>query len=687
MLDPEQFKQSMVITGRATRSGGLPPIAPVQPAGVTPESYLAEKQERQQAKAQQVASAPKPAPYSFGGSMMDLAKKTAAIPIAAGKFLSSSEQKYGKILGDSIAANTGTTDSAIENEMKTRDMQMRVADQIAQNRKEGKDVSHLEYLLDKSRATMQTATEEVAQTSEGSTATNEEAIGASIGVGLDLASAGLSRGIVNGGARVFGKEVAGEAAQGVGTGIVKNVLPADKTIGEIAKGTGKAMLKGAGVGSAYGVAQGMQENEDVSGVAGRAAVGGALGAAIPLAAGMISMGKQTLRPSLGAAQKKIAKSYENYFYGGKESTAKLAKKAGENNPIEFLTAKAHSGDPVNLGTRTEGGTLGMGGKTVRDTVEAQAQLSDEASRLKEMTRDAFRVSPERISLAEAEADAIAHAASDAGINKKGDVPAMVKRIRAVFNDMRQSPLYQGGALTLEQVDDLKSGQWEKASRKFINSGQVPIDAEAHYMVGKSLQQSIENKIPEGPVKEINKYIGQHLEAIRQLEKLDGTTATGKVGFGMARATGAIIGGHGGPVSSIAGAQLGQKAAEVASHFNANDPFVMNRLLQEAKKDPEVVTAFAKYLEEAMQSPTVQRNAAGQLENLATKIPGGLAPGVLDLRNTSAIRGGATKLPIQDVDAQRAADWAARQAKQVPPQNPLKKSIPIGGGGIMNKPTP
>jgi hypothetical protein len=221
----------------------------------------------------------------------------------------------------------------------------------------------------------------------------------------------------------------------------------------------------------------------------------------------------------------------------------------------------------------------------------------------------------------------------------------------------------------------------------MQTGVTSADTEAHYLVGKAMQETIENKIPEGPVKELNKYIGQHLEAIRQLENLHGTTASGKMSGYFARSIGAIAGSHAGPGGTIAGAQMGKKVSEIASEFNANNPFVMNTLLQQSKKDPAVVGEFAKYLEHSMTSPTVQTNAAGVLENLATKLPARTSPLVTALPGAAPRTPTApTKLNIRDIDAERAAAWAAKQAKSTPQLVPLKKNIPItpAPGGLMNK---
>ena len=120
---------------------------------------------------QRVPTTPEAPTQGNDWSMEKLFKPTKAI----GNFLSSSEQKAGKIIGDSLA---GVEDQAAQNDANERTMQAKIQHQIALNRQEGKDTSHLEWALSKAMQNFKGAEQQIAEQAPGSLATNEEAAGA-----------------------------------------------------------------------------------------------------------------------------------------------------------------------------------------------------------------------------------------------------------------------------------------------------------------------------------------------------------------------------------------------------------------------------------------------------------------------------------------------------------------------------
>jgi len=543
-------------------------------------------------------------------SMKKLFQPTITAGKAVGNFLSSSEQKAGKIIGDSLA---GVENQAAVNDANERTMQAKLQHQIALNRQEGKDTSHLEWALSKSMQNFKGAEQQIAEQAPGSLATNEEAAGAAGGVALDLATGGL------GGAKT----------------VAKGVVPASRTATEILKETGKAALKGGATGAGYGATAAMQDNESVGGVAGQAALGGILGFAVPALIGTGSAVKQLVSPNADVAIKKYT-DFTNELGQNYQSTRKMTEKAGKfgKDPRALLVEKAKQGSYVPISLK---------GGSYDTTTEAIPKMWQDTNDLLALKRAVNNTNSQRVSLDEARNAVLARIKDTADV---GDYKKVSKMVNAEFNNLASDPRLQTNALTMNDLGDIVSKQWKESSSLFTKTNRPDFASNAHYQIGEAVNDVIDKHSDDIRVKDLNKLIGHHLETIKFLENLNGKAPTGKYfGKKFAQVIGAMAGSHAGPGGMIAGSEMGKRAADLAHAYAGHDPFVGSVLEDIAKANPQIVLQAQEYLEKN----------AGKLSsegaNMVTKLPLKSTKGVLDLSGGKAKVGSGkkTRIRAQDVD--------------------------------------
>lgn len=153
----------------------------------------------------------------------------------------------------------------------------------------------------------------------------------------------------------------------------------------------------------------------------------------------------------------------------------------------------------------------------------------------------------------------------------------------------------GESVVITRLDGEKSAQWGKV--KFDTA--VPkFKRDYHYQMAKSMQEEIEETAKLAgldDVAQLNREIGDQLEAIKFLEGLDGRKVIdGQIGKHFARLTGGMIGASaGGPLGAMFGALGGEVVSRMLASNSIASP--VNRwLIKDLQaRDPE---AYVKVIE-------------------------------------------------------------------------------------------
>lgn len=242
MLTPEQVES-------IRQRRGITPSAPVSSASVS--------QELDTAWGAGPTDTAKKEPTFFDRYMATseaAGKKLGEIGAGAVKAITTSERKFGTTIGETIAAGD-TIEGAQENKMKEQDMLMRVVKQIAENKKEGKDTSHLEWTLFKGTQNNPEIEAQIRAIVPSLDKTTKQVLGEAGGVLGDIVLAG----------GVPGLRPSKIASKGILAGI--------------AEGAKEGAKVGAISGGFYGAAGAAQEDKPIGEIIGGAALGGTIGAA------------------------------------------------------------------------------------------------------------------------------------------------------------------------------------------------------------------------------------------------------------------------------------------------------------------------------------------------------------------------------------------------------------------------
>ena len=547
-------------------------------------------------------------PQTFGEHMLELPKKTLGVFGAVGKALTSSERGLGETIGDVGVATGGVTipftggktigkggatEQASENLRKEQDMQRKVMQQISENKAQGKDTSALEWALMRSKQAP-SIEERVTEQTPSVDKTIGQVAGELGGTALDALAFGT-----------FGKGAdlmkTGKLAKGtpLAKKLLTDIAPKARTPFEIMKQAGKASVVGGGVGYGYDVSIGLQEGEGAG--AALPGFGTVLGAGIPLVAGLVSAGKQIVKPSAEAALRDYKGDLEGIL-GGKESGRKFLDKSAKKgkNPVDVLVHKASLGDQVPIDV-IDG---------VYKTDAGVEKLWRDVDHLDDMLTEGLKGSPERLSLKDLEKQAIKSLHANPDIKAAGTALEAERKARKVFGNLRAS---YGDIVPLDVANQIKSGQWKEARSIFAKT-QPNYAGNTNFQIGQVLKTAIEGKMKDAPVGALNHEIGSLITTAEALGKLNNSVAKGgKIGKYFFRTIGAIAGAKAGPVGTMLGAGAGELAARVAQQIPANNPFRAAVLAKISQGSPKVVREFAEYLarEEAAKAKRLALPAPGQ----------------------------------------------------------------------------
>jgi hypothetical protein len=633
MQDLSSFQQNLVKTGVATSGGYVPPIK--KETQVDALSYF---NTPQAAPSAPQPSEQKPAGFDWGEHWKKLAAPTVGTVKAVGNFLTSAEQETGKILGDTIAANTGVQDTLTQNKLNEMDMINRVREQIAENKTQGKDTSHLDWVLAQAMGGQKTSQQQMSEIAPGSQASNEQALGAVGMMGLDVLSAGT-----------YGSATKGMKAGKLGAEAPTAYKVAEEALTrgpkgfwEMVKGGAKTGMKAAPVGAAYGATGAMQEDGSVGDIATSAAIAGGATFALPVLGSVAQGVRQMIKPTTDRALAKLQPAYENMFGRTQTSRKAQAKSAKFNNdPVDLLMKKAKHGEVIPVKVKE------VGGGQVWDTSEAIEKLQGDVSQLEDnFLNPLLAASPTRVTFDEIRDKATQRLQGTMG--NSSEYGSALAHMNATLDGYSKAPNFQKGALRLDQVNSMKSQEWGKA-RKIFGADRPQFQSNAEYQLGQALKEIVEAGMPnEAGIPELNKFIGHHAATIEQLSKINNSgVGNMKMGKNFMRTVGAIAGGAtGGTPGAIGGAMTGDQISALLGKHAISDPFMAQSLENIQKTNPALIQQLVEYL------PQYADDVAGKV-----KLPAKNNFGVLDLSGGKQTKIGQkpTKVPVQEAGTVVAGD--------------------------------
>lgn len=359
----------------------------------------------------------------------------------------------------------------------------------------------------------------------------------------------------------------------------------------IAKDTAKLMPEGVGFGYGYDVSTGLQEGEGTESL--KPGVMTAIGAALPVAVGGTRLAKNALVPSKAKAIDSLEQTYADLMSGttpGKKKISKIEQKTE-------MMDKAGTTGKTPMRTLAEGGIIPKRSGPKLDTFEQAQEYRGGITYLKDANKQALEevgLSSQLTKLDDLEASAIKYANSQRNIDS-GRAPKMVKEIQKEFDYLREA--YPEGVIPIGKVDEIKSARWDNV---FGNKGLIDADVlkkDSEYAIAKAMQKHIEEiaDVAGNPdVAQLNREIGDRLEAAKFLEDLNGKTIKGgRLLKYMTTGIGATLGNT--VPGKIIGAFGGNLAGEIIIATNISGPMKRLILRNLSKQDPAAYTKTIQWL--------------------------------------------------------------------------------------------
>ncbi len=297
-------------------------------------------------------------------------------------------------------------------------------------------------------------------------------------------------------------------------------------------------------------------------------------------------------------QKQIDKLEDGYV--SMTSGTKAGKKRVIGSQIK-TSALNNAGTQGKTPMRTlaESGVVPETSGTKFNTFDQANAYRQEVKPLQELNRaglEEVQLSVQPTSLDDLEALAIKNARTPANINA-GRAEPMEKQIRSQFDTLRRE--YPTGKVNLIVQDDIKSARWDNV---FKNKGLVDADVlakDSEYAIAKAFQKNIEDvarKAGNTEVAQLNRDIGDRLEASKFLEALDGQTLKGGR---VSKYVGTLIGSSLGQTipGKIAGAVGGNLVADILIKSSVSSPirrYILSKVLAE---NPQSYKDVVKWLGE------------------------------------------------------------------------------------------
>lgn len=343
------------------------------------------------------------------------------------------------------------------------------------------------------------------------------------------------------------KDVAGNVAQNASF-----LIPGGTTFKGAALGT--KVLRGVGAGAATGGLQGaglaLQDQQDASGVIGStlkgAAIGGALGGAIPLTGEAMKLPGKAYNAFQNKINPTVEKTIEDRvgtIQKVTDSKATLRNYLSKTSEKGFDPIKDISSTDLLQGAVDNTGTIRT--KTTGGAIEQYNEfLKPQEGIINKIIKNEGQTIPLQ-NVEEIMIDAVNNSPIK-GSAKSTAMDAVRKEIEGLKLDAID------GNIPVSVLHEAKVNKYAHINYMNAESGT------ADKLVAKTLKQLVEDN-SSAHVKELNQELARHYANIGFLEKLDGAKVEGgKLGKHFAKVIGGMVGSHFGPLGTIAGSEVAGK---------------------------------------------------------------------------------------------------------------------------------
>lgn len=296
-------------------------------------------------------------------------------------------------------------------------------------------------------------------------------------------------------------------------------------------------------------------------------------------------------------QQKAVNDLESTYEEIMSGTTPGKKKLGKINIKTENLNKAGTEGRTPMRVLAEEGIIPKRDGTKLDTMSQASSYREKIKPLKEVNIQALQeagLSSVPIDLLELEKRAIQYAKTPENINS-GRFDKMEADIKTEFSTLKKH--YPSGKIPLTIVDNIKTARWDNV---FKNKGLIEADLlkkDSEYSIAKALQKVIEETVTEAgnpEVAQLNREIGDRLEAAKFLEDLNGKTIKG--GRLLKYVTTAIGSSMGQSIyGKIIGAIGGNIVGELIIAYNVSGPIKRLLLRNLELKDPLAYTKTIEWL--------------------------------------------------------------------------------------------
>lgn len=389
------------------------------------------------------------------------------------------------------------------------------------------------------------------------------------------------------------KQILGDFGQVALDIVSAGTYGATKKVGKIAiptvlgqfKAGVKPVIAGGALGYGYDVSQKAQQDRDNIFTPG---LGTAIGAGVP-ALGAITK----LKPNQTKVINELEQKYTELMSGTTAGKKKIAKLGQKTEALNLAGTEGKTPQRV----LAESGIFPNRKGTKLDTFEQAEQFRETIKPLREVNRESLDFVSQGtppIKLADLEVAALANAKTPQNVNS-GRYASMEKEIKNRFANLAQ--YYPSGDVPLTIVDDIKSAHWDNVfgNKSLVEADRLAKDAD--YSIAKAAQKTIENTAKQtghNDVAQLNREIGDRLEAAKYLEDLNGKTIKG--GRLLKYAT-SLVGASLGATApgKLMGAIAGNAVGELILSYNVSSPISRALLKNLAEKDPEAYIRTVQWL--------------------------------------------------------------------------------------------
>lgn len=547
---------------------------------------------RLQSEAQQAQAEAKKA-NSFAGKLGNFGK-------ALVENIAPSEVGLGKTIAKTFGNQSDTYSKIIQD---TNNQQANLLKAIREKEAKGGDTTSLKRIYNDNVKQLREVNKNLQE--ESNLPSTGEVAGQLGGTALDLLSAGT-----------YSKAKTGLMTTGRLAPKSSNTLAKTATalgvpeLGQIAKQTASGLFtkKGAGniatglgLGYANDVSMGLQglRGEDRTG--GKSLIPGlgtAIGTTIPVASELNQTRKNIFSPSKEKVDNAV-NELENKYTEWSTGTKPGKKLVNQFNTKTKALNKSGTEGKTPMRILAESGIVPEIKGVKFDTFTQAEDFRQSTKPLREANRSALAEAglstvPTDISILEQKALEVAKTPQNVNA---GRYDKMANDIKKEFAILRKN--YPDGKISLELQDDIKSARWDNV---FKNKGLIDADVlkkDSEYAIAKALQKNIEEVAQEAgqiEVAQLNREIGDKLDAAKFLESLDGKVLKGGR---LGKFVGTVIGSSLGQTlpGKVLGAIGGNIVADQLIKSSVTSPVRRAILSKLQKTDPEAYTATIKWLEQ------------------------------------------------------------------------------------------